>query len=88
MREIPQNPSQKILCLFHSNVWFDRYGCPCSCLGHEAMKSKRMKPVVLQIYDYVQMFDSIDLEEALNDIYNVGVDDDTLTLLHQRSTWL
>jgi hypothetical protein len=52
---------------------------------HEAMKSKKMKPVVLQIYDYAQMFDSIDLEEALNDIYNVGVDDDTLTLIHQAN---
>ena len=44
-----------------------------------------MKPVVLQIYDYAQMFDSIDLLEALSDIYNAGVDDDTLTLLHQAN---
>ena len=44
-----------------------------------------MKPIVLQIYDYAQMFDSIDLEEALNDIYNVGVDDDMLPLLHKAN---
>ena len=44
-----------------------------------------MKPVVLQIYDYAQMFDSINLLEALSDIYNVGIDDDTLPLLHQAN---
>ena len=31
------------------------------------------------------MFDSISLEEALSDIYDAGVDDDTLTLLHQAN---
>ena len=52
---------------------------------HEVMKSNKMKPVTLQIYDYAQMFDSINLEEALSDIYNVGVDDDTLSLLYQAN---
>ena len=52
---------------------------------HEVMKSNKMKPVVLQIYDYQQMFDSIDLEKALSDIYDVGVDDDTLVLLHKAN---
>ena len=50
---------------------------------HEVLKSKRMKPVLLQIYDYQQMFDSIDLEQALSDIYDAGVNDDTLALLHE-----
>ena len=45
---------------------------------HEVMKSKRIKPVILQIYDYAQMFDTIDLIEALSEIYNYGVKDDTL----------
>ena len=44
-----------------------------------------MKPLKLQIYDYAQMFDSINLEEALSDIYNVGVDDNTLSLLYQAN---
>ena len=52
---------------------------------HEVMKSNKMKPVTLQIYDYAQMFDSINLEEALSDMYNVGVDDDTLSLLYQAN---
>ena len=52
---------------------------------HETLKSNKMKPVLLQIYDYSQMFDSIDLELALNDLYDVGVNDDTLALLHQAN---
>ena len=43
---------------------------------HEVRKSVKMKPVLLQIYDYAQMFDSIDLEQAIIDIYDVGVKDD------------
>ena len=49
---------------------------------HETLKSKRMKPILLQIYDFSQMFDSINLEEALCDMYDVGVNDDNLALLH------
>ena len=49
---------------------------------HEVLKSKRNKAIILQIYDYAQMFDSIDLQEALSDIYDAGVDDDMLVLLH------
>ena len=52
---------------------------------HEVMKSKKMSPVLLQIYDYQQMFDSINLELALSDIYDVGLDDDNLVLLHQAN---
>ena len=52
---------------------------------HEVLKSKKMKPVLLQIYDYAQMFDSVDLEQALSDLYDVGVKDDTLSLLHKAN---
>ena len=50
---------------------------------HDVMSSKRKSPVVLQIYDYKQMFDAIDLQQALSDIYDVGMDDDNLCLLYQ-----
>ena len=40
---------------------------------HEVMKSKKMKPVTLQIYDYAQMFDIIDLQQAISDIFDAGV---------------
>ena len=49
---------------------------------HDVLKSKKNKPIVLQIYDYAQMFDSINLEQALSDIFDGGVNDDTLVLLH------
>ena len=50
-------------------------------LIHEVNKSKNMKPILLQIYDYAQMFDSIDLQQALSDLYDEGVEDDNLKLL-------
>ena len=52
---------------------------------NDVLQSKKKKAIVLQIYDYAQMFDSISLEQALSDIYDAGVDDDTLTLLHQAN---
>ena len=54
-------------------------------LIHDVLKSKKMKPILLQIYDYSQMFDSIDLQQALADLYDVGVNDDTLALLHEAN---
>ena len=54
-------------------------------LIHDVMKSKKMKPILLQIYDYAQMFDSINLEQALSDLFDVGVDDDTLALIHKAN---
>ena len=47
------------------------------------MQSKKMKPVLLQFYDYSQMFDSINLQLAISDIFDTGVDDDNM----QRLTW-
>ena len=52
---------------------------------HEVMKSKKMTPILLQIYDYSQMFDSIELEQAISDIYDAGVRDDVLSLLYQAN---
>ena len=52
---------------------------------HDVLKSKKMKPVLLQFYDYSQMFDSINLEEAISDIYDTGVDDDNLALLYNAN---
>ena len=52
---------------------------------HEVMKSKRMKPVLFQIYDYRQMFDSIDLEEAISDLFDIGMKDDTLVLVYKAN---
>ena len=47
---------------------------------HEEVANKKAEPVVLQIYDYRQMFDAINLEEAISDAFDVGINDDELTL--------
>ena len=52
---------------------------------HDVMSSKNKAPVQLQIYDYKQMFDAINLQEAVSDIYDVGVNDDNLSLLYQAN---
>ena len=52
---------------------------------HDALSSKKRSPLVLQIYDYRQMFDAIGLKEALSDVYDVGVTDDNLALLHKAN---
>ena len=52
---------------------------------HDVMSSNKKTPVLLQIYDYKQMFDAINLQQALSDIYDVGVDDDNLSLLYQAN---
>ena len=49
------------------------------------MSSKRKSPVVLQIYDYKQMFDAIQLEQALSDVYDFGLNDDNLSLIYQAN---
>ena len=54
-------------------------------LIHEVLKSKRMKPIVIQIYEYSQMFDSINLKQAISDIYEYGLDDDNLSLIYQAN---
>ena len=40
---------------------------------------------MLKIYDYKQIFDSINLEEAISDIYNDGLNDDSLALIYKAN---
>ena len=52
---------------------------------HETLSSKHNNPLSLRIYDYRQMFDSMSLQEAVSDLYDSGVKDDTLTLLYEAN---
>ena len=52
---------------------------------HDVLSSVKKKPILLQIYDYAQMFDSIDLKQAISDIYEAGLQDDNLSLLYQAN---
>ena len=49
---------------------------------HDVLSSAKKDPVMLQQYDYRQMFDAIYLEEALSDIYVAGLKDDNPALLY------
>ena len=52
---------------------------------HDVMSSKTKEPIQLQIYDYKQMFDAINLKEAIADIFDAGVVNDHLLLLYQAN---
>ena len=52
---------------------------------HEVLSRKNNTPVLLQIYDYRQMFDAINLEEAINDAFDVGLNDDNLSLIYNAN---
>ena len=45
----------------------------------------KSKAVDIQILDYKQCFDSMWLEDTLNDLYDAGVQDDTLAVLHEAN---
>ena len=52
---------------------------------HDVMSSRKKTPVTLQIYDYRQMFDAINLEQAISDVFDVGMDNDNLTLVYKAN---
>ena len=52
---------------------------------HENLSRSKSVPIVIQQFDYRQMIDSMDKEEACDDIYDYGIDDDHLTLIHDAN---
>ena len=48
---------------------------------HDVLSSNK-KPILLQIFDYKQMFDSMDLKQAISDIYKTGLKDENLSLIY------
>ena len=49
------------------------------------MRSKKNNPIVIQFYDYKQMFDSINLKEAISDVFDAGLDDNNLNILYKAN---
>ena len=47
----------------------------------DVLSSKSKKPIDIQIFDYKQCFDSLWLQECMNDFYSAGFDDDKFALL-------
>ena len=62
-----------------SNIWI------LNGIIYENMKMSNKKPISLQFYDYKQMFDSVNLKEAINDIYDYGVQDEDLQLIYKAN---
>ena len=52
----------------------------------DVLSSKKKKAVDVQINDYKQCFDSLWLEECLNDMYSGGLKDDKLNLIHNANS--
>ena len=52
---------------------------------HEQLKSVKNKPIRLQICDFQQMFDGMDLQESVSDLYDSGLDDDHLILVYEAN---
>ena len=51
----------------------------------DTLKNKNKKPIDVQIYDYKQCFDGLWLEESLNDLYDGGLKDEKLNILHSAN---
>ena len=52
---------------------------------HDHMSSVKRIPVVIQKFDYKQMFDGMDSREACGDIFEYGIQDDHLQLIHEAN---
>ena len=52
---------------------------------HDQLSSVRKKTVVIQQYDFRQMFDGMENSEACGDIFNYGVNDNHLRLIHEAN---
>ena len=52
----------------------------------DVLSTRKKSPIDIQIFDYKQCFDSLWLQESLNDIYESGVQDDKLALLYNINT--
>ena len=52
---------------------------------HDVLSSKRKRSIDIQILDYKQCFDSMWLQETINDLYEAGVQDDQLAILYEAN---
>ena len=50
----------------------------------DVLSKKKKKPVDLQIFDYKQCFDTLWIEECMNDLYGGGLRDDKFSLLYNE----
>ena len=52
---------------------------------HDVLSNKNAKPIDILVSDFRQCFDSLWLEECMNDLYEAGIDDDNLPLIYEAN---
>ena len=52
----------------------------------DVLSTKKKTPIDLQIFDYKQCFDTLWIEECMNDIFKGGIQDDKFALLYNVNT--
>ena len=52
---------------------------------HDQLSSVKKQPVVIQQYDYKQMFDGMDAREACGDNFDYGINNDHLELIKEAN---
>ena len=52
---------------------------------HEQLLSTKNSPIQIQICDFQQMFDGMDLKEAISNLFDSGVKDDHLPLIYEAN---
>ena len=52
---------------------------------HDTLASVKKPGIVVTKYDYKQMFDSMDSKESCGDLFDYGVNDDYLNLIHKAN---
>ena len=62
-----------------NNIWI------VNGIIHDQLSSVKNPPIVIQQYDFAQMFDGMKLKEALSDLFSSGIEDDTIHLLYQAN---
>ena len=51
---------------------------------NDVLHTKKKTPIDIQIYDYKQCFDSLWLQECMNDIWDAGLKDNAFALLQKK----
>ena len=52
---------------------------------HDVLNNKVTKPINITVLDYRQCFDSMWLEEAMNDLFEAGLDDDKIAVIYEAN---
>ena len=52
---------------------------------HDQHTSVKKRPIIIQQYDFRQMFDGMDAKEAIGDLFEYGVNDDNLSLIYEAN---